>query len=141
MQALIVEDDEILAFLWKETLSEMEFEAVVVTSCEAAKEYMSQQSFDFYLLDFYVEDGTTNDLANWIKVRSPEAPVLVLTGSAIYPNGEHAFCSPGADWFLRKPVKPFELCAIVGHLMRQRPTGGSASRNFAPVEQVNLKPL
>lgn len=136
MHALIVEDDEILAFLWQEALSEMQFEAVIVASCEAAKEYMSQQSFDFYLLDFYVEDGTTNDLADWIKVRSPEAPVVVLTGSTIYPNGEHAFCSPGADWFLRKPIKPFELCAIVGHLMRKCPTSGSTSRNLAPANRL-----
>ncbi len=120
MQALIVEDSEYLAFLWQETLADMGFNTVVEHSRKGAAKRIEEQDFDFVLLDFYVDDGTTEDFAAWVKIRSPEVPVLMLTGSNIYPNGEHTNFAAGVDWFLRKPIAATDLRAIVDYLTGNR---------------------
>ena len=115
MRALIVEDDTSLGFLWEETLSGAGFEVDCVTNCDAAIACVLQGSFDLCLLDMFVDDGATSGVADLIKVRTPETPVVVITGSATCPRGEQAQ-EQGIDWILRKPVRVTELTAIAEYL-------------------------
>lgn len=118
MHALIVEDDRHLSFLWEETLEEMGYDVEVEASCAGAMQQLLRKKFNIVVMDFFVEDSTTANLADWIKMRTPDVPVVVLTGSGVYANGEHTQEVRSADWFLRKPVTPSDLGAIVTHLSK-----------------------
>jgi len=109
MRVLIVEDDEHLSFLWQETLEEHGFACTVVRSCNAALFKGLANRYDICIVDLYVEDGDTLELSAWLASRNVTMPIMMLTGSNVMPNGEHAALAHGVSWLIRKPVKPTQL--------------------------------
>ncbi|MGB1034764.1 MAG: response regulator [Paracoccaceae bacterium] len=116
MNALIVEDDRNLAFLWSDILDSLGYACEVVQSNTRAMAKVLRRRYDLCLLDFFVDDGVTTGLADLIRMRSPSTSILVITGSDIYPNGEHTRETPSVDMFLRKPIRTADLTAILHHL-------------------------
>ena len=118
MKALIVEDNAELAFLWSEVLGEIGFEANHVDTTRDAMSQTLRHDFDLFILDLFVKDGSTISLSDWLSLRAPNTPVIMITGSAELPKGEHTTVATGVSWLLRKPVKVADLQAMADHLCR-----------------------
>ena len=116
MKALIVEDDPELGYLWSEALDEIGASCEVARSNKDAMSLALRQKFDLIVLDLFIEDGTTVGISDWLSIRMPEVPILMITGSNMFPNGEHTQVAPGVRWLLRKPVKVVDLQVIAQHL-------------------------
>ncbi|NSX54623.1 response regulator [Parasulfitobacter algicola] len=118
MRALIVEDDPIICELWTDSLESAGFEVVTCNGAKAAFPRLLEQKYDLFILDLFVEDGNTISLSDTITIRHPNAPIIMITGSSAFPNGDHRSVASGVDWILRKPVMPSELEAIATYLTK-----------------------
>lgn len=120
MKVLIVEDCPELSFFWSEALSDMFKERIVASSTREAMTCLLRSSYDLVILDLFVEDGPTISLSDWIAMRSPDVPILMITGSHTMAHGEHTDLARGVTWLLRKPIKTDELRAMAAHLIGSR---------------------
>ncbi|SFR08564.1 response regulator [Poseidonocella sedimentorum] len=116
LQVLIVEDCPQLAFLWSEVLSDSKFECETVASTKEATSRLLRKTYDLVILDLFVDDGSTISLSDWISVRTPNLPILMITGSGVMAHGEHTEVAKGVSWLLRKPVDLRDLRAMADHL-------------------------
>ncbi|MGG7564986.1 response regulator [Rhodovulum sp. DZ06] len=117
-RALIVEDDRPLGFLWDETLSDAGFACDVCTTLEQAEARSLSSRYDLVILDLFLHSRSTLSLSDVIAIRHPETPILLVTGTSVFREGDHAEVAPGISWVLHKPVRPDDLCAMAGYLAR-----------------------
>ncbi len=116
MEALIVEDDPQLAFLWTEAIGELGITATVVDTTDDAMSKLMAKRYDICLLDIFVKDGNTVSLSDCIAMRHPDCPILMVTGSKMFATGDFNSSIGSADWLLHKPVRVKDLQAMVAHL-------------------------
>jgi DNA-binding NtrC family response regulator len=82
-RVLVVDDEESIRALLLEILSGMDYEAVAFGNSGEALNHFRKESFDLVLTDLEMPgmDGLT--LARYIKNRSPETPVILVTGCRV----------------------------------------------------------
>lgn len=83
MRVLLVEDDPEDAELVREVLAEVpDFSCNVTHAWRFAEalEHLDQEKFDLVLLDLWLPDASGFDTLAGIRGRSPDLPVVVLTG-------------------------------------------------------------
>lgn len=120
MNILIVEDDLALRTVWEHALQDAGHD-VSSASCrnEAMRALLTGQ-FDLIVLDVMVRDSNALTLMDYISYAQPETPVMVVTGTGFFPNGEMGNLQPNVDWFLRKPLPVSDFMAIVDHAHAQK---------------------
>jgi DNA-binding NtrC family response regulator len=115
MHILIVEDDLALRTVWEHALEDAGHSVVLAATSNDAMRVLLTGRFDLIVLDVMVGDNNALSLTDYITYDQPETPVLVVTGSGFFPNGEVTKLAPNIDWFLRKPVPVSDFMAIVDH--------------------------
>lgn len=116
MRVLVLEDDPLLAGIWRDSVVACGFACTVFSSCEAAMDDALRGQHDLYLFDYFVQDGATGPLMALVRARHPDRPVVLITGSDEFAMGEHSGSAYGPNWVLRKPVRPADLQAIIKYL-------------------------
>jgi CheY-like chemotaxis protein len=110
-RVLLVEDDVIVAELAAGMLNELGFEAIVTHSAKEALERLSgEQRPSLVFTDIVMPGGISGvELAQKIRTRFPELPILLTTGYSEQVTGEHGF-----------PVlqKPYQMSSLAGALSR-----------------------
>jgi len=115
---LVLEDERAIAemieiILRKEGINNI----TLCNTIEEAKDEMNTKTFDFYLLDIMLPDGSGLDIANSIREKS-DAPIFYLTAKSSDADKLRGFMN-GADDYITKPFSPSELVARVkAHLSR-----------------------
>ena len=108
---LIVEDDELVAELAAGMLSELGFETMVAHSAKEALDRLTREERPKLVFsDIIMPGGITGiELAEKVRARFPELPILLTTGYSEEVGGAHGF-----------PVlqKPYELDSLAGALRR-----------------------
>ncbi|MEY2371806.1 response regulator transcription factor [Lysinibacillus capsici] len=109
---LVLEDERAIAemieiILRKEGINNI----TLCNTIEEAKEEMNTKTFDFYLLDIMLPDGSGLDMANSIREKS-DAPIFYLTAKSSDADKLRGFMN-GADDYITKPFNPLELVARV----------------------------
>jgi len=115
MRVLLVDDD--FDFLWP-TKSHFEQRGAVVDTARSVAEAMKlgiRRHYDLFVLDLFLTDGTSTSLSSFFRMRTPEVPILSVTGYGVFANGEHHEVL-NTDYLVRKPIAPSELVAIAFHL-------------------------
>jgi PleD family two-component response regulator len=101
---LLLEDDELVAFLAKQRLGRAGFEVTHVRSAGEAREHPTP---DLWVLDTSLPDASLDELLPELRQRSP-APLL-----AVIPAGDRGILKRaielGADDFIVRPFDPLEL--------------------------------
>ena len=115
MRVLVLEDDPILRSVWVDALEDEGCEVHEAAEADEAIALIARQRFDVLVLDLMLEEGTSESVSSYAKVVAPRAFVVLVTGSGLFPNGEHRHEMPGVDWILRKPVAIADLTAVVAH--------------------------
>ena len=99
---LCVDDHEDTSEMLQHLLSNGEVEVVTARSMEEALELAHTASFDLYVLDKRLPDGSGIDLCRKLTAITPNVPCMFYTGDAYEIHRQQALAA-GADDFVAKP--------------------------------------
>ncbi|MGI9161140.1 MAG: response regulator transcription factor, partial [Saprospiraceae bacterium] len=116
---LYVEDDESLSFVTRDNL---ELNGYEVTYCENGQKALdtirSGQKFDLCILDVMLPEVDGFTLAQEIRKRDEQVPVIFLTAKSLKQDKIHGL-TIGADDYITKPFSIEELLLKVDIFLRR----------------------
>ena len=115
---LLVEDDQSLGFLLKEYLETQDFQVNWATNGAEGLRQFNDQEYDLCLLDVMMPaiDGFT--LAELIRGRNAQMPLVFLTAKSMTADVLKGF-KIGADDYIKKPVNEEELVARLNAVLKR----------------------
>ena len=119
---LLVEDDGAIAKNLTYLLEGEGYAVTVVHTQKAAMEALEAGSFDLFLLDLSLPDGSGYTICSAAKRRG-DVPVIFLTATDEEASVVTGF-ELGADDYITKPFRPMELLSRIKNALRRH--GGSA---------------
>jgi DNA-binding response OmpR family regulator len=118
MHVLIVEDEPEMARLLSRGLQEEQFEVSLAHDGQSALELSSSKPFDVILLDVMLPKMNGLEVAQQLRGREQETPVLMLTARDSLQDIVKGL-NAGADDYLTKPFSFLELLARIRALARR----------------------
>ena len=116
---LYIDDHEDSAEMLRVLLSEDEdYEVVTANSVRAALELIRTETFDLYVLDHHLPDGTGIELCSKLHEETPGVPCIFYTGDAYELHRQQALAA-GADDYIPKPNIE-KLIDTVSNLLAER---------------------
>lgn len=112
---LIVEDNVTLSQMQKDWLTREGYE-VATANAAVARRHIRRTDFDLILSDVRLPDGDGLSLLAWMKKEGVNAPVIIMTEYASYPDAVKAI-KMGAKDYLPKPVHRERLFELVKELV------------------------
>jgi two-component system, NtrC family, response regulator HydG len=79
-RVLVVDDDEAVRAMLTSLLYQENYEVETTKSVADALEAIEQTPFDVYVMDFKLPDGTGLDVAERIRSKGSEAPIILISG-------------------------------------------------------------
>jgi PAS domain S-box-containing protein len=121
-RVLLVDDEEMLAALFKEWLRRLGYQASVHTSSLAAlAEFQAAPgNFDLVLTDYTMPGLTGLEFARAVRLARPDIPVLLCTGYSEDFNRAQAEAA-GITGFLNKPTGLAQFSQAVGAALKSKP--------------------
>ena len=113
---LVLEDDAGLRFAFTEALELAGHSVLPAGDAEAAISLLKRNTPDVLVLDLMIGRNYSTDVANYAAFSTPDAEVIFVTGSGLFPKGELFDMSRNARLVLRKPVDLRELTDMVTHV-------------------------
>lgn len=115
MRVLLLEDDQNLLMAFTHALEE---DGHTVDACLSEDAAMAQltlhgSTIDVIVMDLFIGSGSSLPVADYAGYASPDAEVIIVTGSGLYPHGELQKLSCNVSWALRKPIRMLDLKAMV----------------------------
>lgn len=134
MKILIVEDDQTIAMGISYSLMQEGFEPEEVYNKNDALKKIEETSYDLYLLDLTLPDGTGYEICKKIKEKG-DAPVIFLTACDDEVNVVMGL-DMGADDYITKPFRIRELISRIKSVMRRY--GGKSNRSIIELGTVKV---
>ncbi len=134
MKILIVEDDQTIAMGISYSLMQEGFEPEEVYNKNDALKKIEETSYDLYLLDLTLPDGTGYEICKRIKEKG-DAPVIFLTACDDEVNVVMGL-DMGADDYITKPFRIRELISRIKSVMRRY--GGKSNRSIIELGTVKV---
>ena len=93
-------------------LTRSHYEVISADSCLEGLNLARQSSFDLYLIDQVLADGSGIDLCRQIRNFDPKTPIIICSG---YTGGQQqrAALDCGAQQFLSKPFDADQLVGLM----------------------------
>lgn len=115
---LLVEDDPNLGFVIKDTLSMKGYEVTLRNNGDDGLHTFCEKQFDLCILDVMMpkKDGFT--LAQQIRERNQQVPILFVTAKSMLEDKIAGFQSGGDD-YISKPFSIEELCLRIEVFLRR----------------------
>jgi two-component system OmpR family response regulator len=109
---LYIEDDEDTREMVSFLLTRSNYQITSADNCLDGLKLARQRSFDLYLIDHTLVDGSGIDLCRQIRRFDPKTPIIFCSG---YTDDEHqqAALDCGAQQFLSKPFDADQLVALI----------------------------
>jgi DNA-binding response OmpR family regulator len=121
MKVLVVEDQQKLALLLKQGLSEAGYNAAVAATCAAARDQLAETGYDAIVLDLGLPDGDGLELLRQWRRSGFNEPVIILSARDAVQDRIKGL-DFGADDYLPKPFSLQELLARLRSLLRRQAT-------------------
>jgi DNA-binding response OmpR family regulator len=102
---LLVEDDPSLGFVIKDNLIHKGYQVTLCTNGEEGDQQFQTQSFDLCILDVMMPKKDGFSLAQSIRAKNKEVPILFVTAKSMLEDKIIGFNSGGDDYL----VKPFSM--------------------------------
>ena len=99
---LCIDDHQDSADMLRMLLSLEDYEVVIATSIEEALELTRSETFDLYVLDRRLPDGTGIELCQRLGKVAPGVPCIFYTGDAYELHRQQAM-DAGAEGYISKP--------------------------------------
>ena len=109
---LLVDDNELVRAMSQEVLADAGYEVVPCADAAEALEAIGRRHFDLLLTDVGLPGISGRELADRVRQRHPDMPVLFITGYAENAQNRQAFLGRGMD-MLPKPFNLNELLRAV----------------------------
>ncbi len=122
IKVLMVDDEEQFRATIKKILDRRGFETILAGSGEEAVERITEKP-DVVVLDIKMPGMDGLEVLQEIKRRSPDLPVIMLTGHGSKPSARKAL-DQGAFDYLAKPCEVFVLTAKIMEAHRHAKAGG-----------------
>lgn len=135
MRVLIVEDDAAIADGLNYYLTCEEFSTELCSDSASAVQKVKNESFDLYLLDLSLPDGSGFEICKLIKL-SVSAPVIFLTASDDELSVVRGL-DMGADDYITKPFRVRELISRIKTALRHYKKSGDETLSIMDLT-VNL---
>lgn len=123
MQALIIEDDHMIAESLLRILRDEGMRADWVCDGQAGQRALESQSYALALLDIGLPDKSGFDVLQHIRSRGNDIPLLILTARDAEDDRIKGL-EIGADDYLIKPIGSREILARVRAVLRRQDGGG-----------------
>jgi two-component system response regulator HydG len=111
-QLLVVDDDIAVCRIVHRMLSDEKYEVQAANSVADALKAIEQRSFDVYVLDYKLPDGSGLDVAERIRSKWGAAPIILISGydpSAVALRAEQLSITE----FIQKPFSQVTICEAV----------------------------
>ncbi|MEY2355863.1 response regulator transcription factor [Lysinibacillus capsici] len=114
---LVVDDEEILRMLIRETLEDLEFDIDEAEDGEEALKKMMESSYDLMILDYMMPNLTGIEVIELLPSEiKMSMPILMLTAKSQESDRQKVF-DLGADYFMSKPFSPIKLMNLVEDIL------------------------
>jgi two-component system, NtrC family, response regulator HydG len=142
LNVLVVDDDMAVCRILQRMLTDEQYQVQISQSVADAKEAIEQKPFDVYVMDYKLPDGTGLDLAERIRSKGSEAPIILISGydpSAVAVRAEKLRISD----IIEKPFARATICgAVKNALAFSQPTERELeSVNGSSSKAVSRKPF
>jgi DNA-binding NtrC family response regulator len=112
VNVLVVDDDIAVCRILHRMLSDEQYEVQISQSVADALRSIEEKLFDVYVMDYKLPDGTGLDVAERIRVKGSEAPIILISGydpSAVALRAEKLHISD----IIEKPFARATICNAV----------------------------
>ena len=125
---LLVEDDPTLGMLLQDFLQSRNYEVHWAKDGVEALRHFKKHTYDLCVLDVMMPglDGFT--VAELIRERLPQLPIIFLTAKSMHQDVVRGF-KAGADDYLKKPVDEEELLVRIEAVLRRADRGTMAAES------------
>ena len=106
---LVVDDDNAVCRIVHRILSDQHYQVQTSQSVADAILAIEQKSFDAYVMDYKLPDGSGLDVAERIRSKGSEAPIILMSGYDASSVASRAEKSRIFD-FLQKPFSKETIC-------------------------------
>ncbi len=117
---LYVEDDETLSYV---TIDNLKLKGYEITHCttgkEAIKSFEEEGEFDLCILDIMLPEMDGYDVAEFIRTRDAEIPILFLSAKSLDEDRIHGL-KIGGDDYITKPFNIDELALRIQVFLKRR---------------------
>jgi len=138
---LLVEDDESMGFLLKDSLENYDFEVTHFTNGKTALAEFSISNFDLCLLDVMMPNMDGFSLATEIRNLNIDVPIVFLTAKSMKEDRIKGF-KIGADDYVTKPFSVEELMLRIHAILKRgnviTPDNKIISFSFYELDVSNL---
>jgi DNA-binding NtrC family response regulator len=137
-QVLVVDDDEAVCRIVDRMLSGDAYEVRASNSVAAALKLIEQESFDVYVLDYKLPDGSGLDVAGRIREKRGSASIILMSGydpSAVALRAGQLQITE----FLQKPFSRETLCEAVKKAIES--SSSPTPTEFESEASLSRKPL
>src|SRR5580693_5645614 len=120
---LVVDDDIAVCRILHRMLSDEQYQVQISQSVADALGAIDQKPFDVYVMDYKLQDGTGLDLAERIRSKGSEAPIILISGydpSAVALRAEKLHISD----IIEKPFSRATICNAVKKAIGFSPADG-----------------
>lgn len=118
-QILVVDDDNAFRIATAALLQDNGFAVQVASRGHEAQQIFTPEGFDLVLCDLVMEGMNGLELLEWIKARSPETPVMMITGYGSVRTAVEAI-RHGAYDYITKPCDNDELLIKIRRVLESR---------------------
>ncbi|WP_416441199.1 response regulator transcription factor [Leeuwenhoekiella sp. A16] len=116
---LVIEDNPMVVKSLEFKLKKDGYEVIIAEDGRDAMSKLSSDKFDLILTDLMLPFISGNQLIEFIKEKSPDIPIIVLSTSTQEDIITDAF-NMGVDDFITKPFSPNELSLRVKRTLGKR---------------------
>lgn len=114
---LVVDDEEILRMLIRETLEDLELDIDEAEDGEEALKKLKESTYDLMILDYMMPNLTGIEVIELLPQEIKKSmPILMLTAKSQESDRQKVF-DLGADYFMSKPFSPVKLMNLVEDIL------------------------
>ena len=137
---LVVDDDIEICRILHRMLSKQQYKVQTSQSVADALAAVEQKPFDVYVMDYKLPDGSGLDVAERIRSKGSEAPIILMSGydtSAVTLRAEKLCISD----FIEKPFSREIICNAVKKAIGPAKEASELSSSDSPSPAVQTHPI
>ena len=115
-RVLVLDDQVEICTILSKLLRDQQYDVHLVQSVARASQALAEFSFDAYLLDYRLQDGTGLQVAEKVRQKGSSAPIILISGYGAIEIGAEARTLDIFD-VLEKPFNCERICSTISQAL------------------------
>ena len=115
-RVLVLDDQVEICTILSKLLRDQQYDVHPVQSVARASQALAEFSFDAYLLDYRLQDGTGLQVAEKVRQKGSSAPIILISGYGAIEIGAEARTIDIFD-VLEKPFNCERICSTISQAL------------------------